>query len=352
MAPNTLDDRKRRILKVITDDYIASAEPVGSRTIARKYNLGLSPATIRNEMADLEEEGYLQQPHTSSGRIPSDLGYRYYVDALMERRHLRTEEMEAIKRKLAEREHVLDSLIHHVAHILAQITRYPSMILPPNNVSALFKCIRLVKLNERNILLLVVSNTGQVENKIIDCEFDLSELEIEQLSDLLNKQLYNRSIFDVKETLAKEIAKQMKSTNEFFHRACQALIDGMRTEGAGQVVMDGASQILDQPEFTERDHFRPLLNLLEQEESLYRLLAAGGQGGLTVSIGQENKDQAVHECSVVTAVYEINGRTLGTIGVLGPTRMDYAKVLTVVEFMASHLSSILNNMAGSRRGPA
>ncbi len=347
MATEIMDERKKRILKVITDDYIASAEPVGSRTIARKYDLGLSPATIRNEMADLEEEGYLQQPHTSAGRIPSDRGYRYYVDALMERRRLRADEITLISRELAAKERALDQVIHQAARVLAQFTRYPSLVLTPGRESAVIKHVQLVRLGDCNVVVLIVTDTGRVESKIIECESGLDCAELDRLSNLLNDRLFNHPVSELKRSILQEIRAQMQSESRLFHQALQALIGGVQMGGGEQVVTDGAAQILDQPEFAARDRFRPLLNLLGQEQSLHRLLqeTAGGER-VNVSIGQENKEEAVRDCSVVTATYEVNQRSVGIIGVLGPTRMDYAKVLTVVEFMATHLSAILNDLAG------
>lgn len=346
MAPDTMDERKRKILKVITDDYIASAEPVGSRTIARKYDLGLSPATIRNEMADLEEEGYLEQPHTSAGRIPSDRGYRYYVDALLERRRLRPEEMELIGREMAAKERALDHLVHQAARVLSQFTRYPSLILAPDRRTAVLKHVRLVRLNERNILVLIVTDTGQVENKIVECDPSLSLSELERISNALNDFLSDRPIAEINLSLVARVKDAIQSQHRFFHQAMQALVESMRMNVADQLVTDGATKILDQPEFAERERFKPLLSLLSEEQALYRMLTTGCLDGVKVTIGQENKEEAARDCSVVTATYEVNERSVGVIGVLGPTRMDYGKVMAVVEFMASHLSAILNDMAG------
>ncbi len=347
MAPDRLDERKRRILKVVTDDYIASAEPVGSRTIARKYDLGLSPATIRNEMADLEEEGYLQQPHTSAGRIPSDRGYRYYVDALMERRRLRPEEMSAIKRELDARECAINTLIHQAVRVLAQFTHFPSLISSPETRKALFQHIRLIPMNDRRILVILVTDTGQVEHRMLDGHFDMGEKELERLSNAMNQLLYRSPLTQLKANLEQELKQRVLGGEKLFHQALQALIEGMPVDGSEQMIMDGAVQILDQPEFTDRERFRPLLNLLEQEEALYHLFTeTAGPNRLKVSIGQENRERAMQDCSVVTATYEMRGRAMGIIGVLGPTRMDYARVMAAVEFMAAHLSLILNDLAG------
>lgn len=347
MTREIMDERKKRILRVITDDYIASAEPVGSRTIARKYDLGLSPATIRNEMADLEEEGYLQQPHTSAGRVPSDRGYRYYVDALMERRRLRPEEVAAVKREMVARERALHNVIHQTARVLSQFTHYPSLVLTPDRYSAVFKYVRLLRLNEGNVLVLMVTDTGQVENKVIECDPGLSDSEFEHLSNMLNERLHDHPVGAVKVSLENEIQVQMQARDELFHQAMQALVEGSHLDISEQVVTDGAAQILNQPEFAGRERFLPLLKLLEQEDSLYHLLIdSSGPERVKVSIGQENKERAVRDCSVVTAAYSVHDRPVGIIGVLGPTRMDYTKVFAVVEFMASHLSAILSDLAG------
>ncbi|MGE5527896.1 MAG: heat-inducible transcriptional repressor HrcA [Patescibacteria group bacterium] len=346
MARHELDERKRRILKAITDDYIASAEPVGSRTIARKYNLGLSPATIRNEMADLEEEGYLQQPHTSSGRIPSDRGYRYYVDALMEKRRLRPDEIEAIEQELAVRERALTSVMRKAARVLAQFTLYPAVVSPPNRKIALFKHIRLIRLNERNVMVLIVTDTGLVENKVIECEQNLDDNELERFSNMLNESLRDRPLREFDLALAQNILERMRLSDLFFRRTLQALIEGTQANAPNKLVMDGKTRILDQPEFADRQKVRPLLGLLEQEEMLYRLLSESCPGGVKVSIGQENMEEAMRDCSVVTAAYAVHERPVGIIAVLGPTRMDYGKILAVVEFIAAHLTSVLNDLAG------
>lgn len=348
MAQGIMDERKRRILKVVTDDYIASAEPVGSRTIARKYDLGLSPATIRNEMADLEEEGYLEQPHTSAGRIPSDRGYRYYVNELMERRRLRPDEIERIVRGMSARERAIDHLIHQAARVLAQFTHYPSLILAPDKQNAVIKHVRLIRLGERSVLLLLVTNTGQVENKVIDCYPDLHDSDLEKLSGLLNERLYNRPLVEIRTALEREMGASLHCPPDLFRRTIEALVEAARIDAVEQVVTDGAAQILDQPEFAERQRFRPLLDLLEEEQALYRLLTeSAGPERVKVTIGEENKEEAVRNCSVVTATYEAGPRSVGIIGVLGPTRMDYAKVLAAVEFMAAHLSRLLSELTGS-----
>lgn len=344
MASN-LDNRKKRILKVLTDDYIASAEPVGSRTIARRYNLGLSPATIRNEMADLEEEGFLEQPHTSAGRIPSEQGYRYYVDALMSLQKLTEGEVERIYLELDKHHQQFEAIVHQTSKILVHMTRYPSLVLSPQSETAIFRHIQLVRLSDSTILVLIITDTGYVENKVIEFEGGISDVELDRISRVLNQKLRGISLRDLRTTVLNEIRNELIYRQEFFNEAVKMLIKAITVNGAKErVYIDGATKILEQPEFSEIQKFKPLMDVLEQEDHLYKLLSQNLNRGAFVKIGNENKSLGLNDCSVVTASYEIAGRTVGVIGVLGPTRMDYAKVLPIVEHTAAVLSELLTQM--------
>jgi heat-inducible transcriptional repressor len=336
-----LDDRKKSILKVVTDDYIASAEPVGSRTIARRYNLGLSPATIRNEMADLEESGYLEQPHTSAGRIPSEIGYRYYVDALLSRQSLSQHDIEGIYKEMEGYQQEIESIIHQTSKILVQMTKYPSVILSPQSQSAIFRHIQLVKLSAVNVLVLIVTDTGYVENKIIELKTEVSAEELDRISDLLNRKLRGVSLKNLQSSLINDIQSELVLHDQFFNESMKLLIKAIANRTKERVYIDGAIKILEQPEFTDIQKFKPLMNALEEEERLYKILSSNPGRGAQVKIGHENEAPGLNDCSVITSSYEIGGRTVGVIGVLGPTRMDYAKVLPIVEYTSSILSELL-----------
>lgn len=349
MASN-LDPRKKKILKVITDDYIASAEPVGSRTIARRYDLGLSPATIRNEMADLEESGFLEQPHTSAGRIPSEQGYRYYVDTLMSLRQLSNEEIERMHLELDTHQRELEKIIQQTSKLLVQMTQYPSLVLSPQMETAIFRHIQLVRLSESTILVLIVTDTGYVENKVIEFEGGISDLELDRISSVLNQKLRGISLKDLRSSLLKEIHAELIMHQEFFDEAVKLLVKAIAGNSSKErVYIDGATKILAQPEFAEIEKFKPLMDALDEEERLYKILSQSVDRGAQVKIGNENKSLGLSDCSVVTASYEIAGRVVGVIGVLGPTRMDYAKVVPIVENIADILSELLTQM--SRRYP-
>ncbi|HYH05298.1 MAG TPA: heat-inducible transcriptional repressor HrcA [Bacillota bacterium] len=341
-----LDKRKKLILKVVTDDYIESAEPVGSRTIARKYELGLSPATIRNEMADLEENGYLEQPHTSAGRIPSEMGYRYYVDTLMSLQKLSKQEIESIHLELEKHHHQVETIIHQTSKILVQMTQYPSLILSPHFQSALFRHIQLIRLASNTVLVLIVTDTGYVENKVIEFEGDISDNDLDRISFLLNQKLRGLNLQDIRSSLLNEIRSELSFHEEFFNEALKLLLKiANHTPGSKERVhLDGATKILDQPEFSDLKKFKPLMDILEEEDKLYNLLSLHTDRGPQVKIGHENENLGIKDCSVVTASYEIAGRPVGVIGVLGPTRMEYAKVLPVVEYTAGILSELLTQI--------
>jgi heat-inducible transcriptional repressor len=348
MNGRELDPRKELILKVVTDDYIESAEPVGSRTIARKYNLGLSPATIRNEMADLEENGYLQQPHISAGRIPSHQGYRYYVDSLMKQQALNKKELQVIQsciNNLTMDLDELDLLLQQTVKVLAQITRYPSLMLGPKLQPSVFTHVQLIPLNEHNILVLVVTNMGVIENKLITVDVPVSQMDLDRISYVLNKKLRGKTFDKLKTSFISELREEMEVHDSLFHKAIHLLLRTLESRDKDRIYLDGIINILDHPEFKELEKFKSLMEMMDEEESIYRMLEkTSGHQGLQISIGEEIEEEAFQQCSVVTATYEIGGKVVGTIGVLGPTRMDYGHVVAVVDFVSHYLSKVLSDM--------
>jgi heat-inducible transcriptional repressor len=348
---NHLDKRKKMILKVVTDDYIESAEPVGSRTIARKHDLGLSPATIRNEMADLEESGFLEQPHTSAGRIPSQMGYRYYVDVLMSLQHLSEKDIESIHQELEKHQHQTETIIHQTSKVLVQMTQYPSLVLTPHFKSACFRHVQLIRLAPNAVLVLFVTDTGIVENKVIEFEGDISDQDLDRISLLLNQKLRGVNLKDLRGSLLNEIRSELAFHEAFFNESLKFLIKlaSQTLENKERVYLDGTTKILEQPEFADLKKFKPLMDILEEEDKLYKILSTDVTRGASVKIGDENEDLGISDCSMVTASYEIAGRPVGVIGVLGPIRMEYGKVLPVVEYTAAILSELLTHIVKRRR---
>ncbi|MDQ0286453.1 heat-inducible transcriptional repressor [Desulfofundulus luciae] len=342
-----MDARKQDILLAIITDYIATAEPVGSRTIARKYRLGISPATIRNEMADLEEMGYIEQPHTSAGRIPSELGYRYYVDYLMKRQELTVEEEELIRKSYRQKVRDVGEVIQRTGQLLSQLTQYAAMVLPPKIGTSSFKYIRLVQLGPEQAMLVAIMDSGTVHHRIIDIPSGITSEDLETISTVLNAKLQGRTMDSIKLTLVKEIYFELVKHKHIIELAMELLQDSLTRQPEDRIYLGGILNILNQPEFHNVEKVKTLLSLLEQENLLCNLLADDvGKEGVTVRIGREIRCRQMSNCSMVVATYRLKGKPVGSIGVLGPTRMDYARVVTVVEHLTKNLSRALEDLLG------
>lgn len=335
-----MDDRKKQILQAITDDYIASAEPVGSRTIARKYRLGVSPATIRNEMADLEDAGYLEQPHTSAGRIPSDKGYRFYVDALMDPAEIPPEERFRLQFEVASRQRAADEMIHHTARLLSLLTRYTSVVLVPAISETICRHVQLVPIDANHLLVVLVTEPGFVQNRIIEVSEPIDVELIEHLNAVLRNHLRGVTLRDVTGTVIAGLRAEIDN-NPLFYAVMDLISEGLERDD--QVYLEGAINIFEHPEFRDVERAKVLLRLLEEREAMSGLLAQlGSRPGLTVTIGSENPRTEMQECSLVTAAYSSGGHVIGILGLIGPTRMDYARVVSMVEYVAESLSELLS----------
>ncbi|MEJ8548037.1 heat-inducible transcriptional repressor HrcA [Brevibacillus borstelensis] len=337
-----LSDRQRLILNAIVDNYIHSAEPVGSRTISKKDGIGFSSATIRNEMADLEELGYLEQPHTSAGRVPSTKGYRFYVDNLIQPHLLNDLELGKLKQLFAERIHHFEQVIEYTAQILSHMTNYTAIVLGPEIFEHRLKHIQIVPLNEEQAVAIVVTNTGRVENKLIDLPSGVRPQEIEKLVNILNTKLSEVPLWQLRQRLYQEIAGEMRRHVEQYEEMLHILEDSLTQEETDRVYLRGATKIMNQPEFRDVNKVKDILELLERNDQLIHLFGAPAEG-LTVRIGQENELDAIKQCSIITTSYSLGGKPVGMVGILGPTRMEYSKVITVLNYLAAGLSQMLTS---------
>ncbi len=341
----TLDERKQKVLQAVVKDYVSTAEPVGSRTIAKKYDLGVSPATIRNEMADLEELGYIEQPHTSAGRIPSTRGYRYYVDCLMKRKELSEEEKETILRGYKSKVRDIAAVLHLTNNIISGITNYTSLVLGPQFNKSNLRHVQLMPLDNGKALVVVVANNGMVQTKMIDLPQTVNETDLQKVSQIMNAKLQGLSLEDIKLTLIKEIYFELSKHKHIFNAAIDLIQETLNLNLEEKVYLSGALNILNQPEFRDVNKVKTLLSLLEQEKILKEILSdrSGPEDRINVKIGGENKVEGLQDCSTVTATYQINGKVIGSVGIIGPTRMDYENAVTIVEFMTQHLSEVLKD---------
>ena len=337
-----LNERKKKILQIIIEDYISSAEPVGSRTIARKYDLGLSPATIRNEMSDLELLGYLQQPHTSAGRIPSAQAYRFYVDALIEPGTLTDNDMALIDGWYNERRRNIDDIFQSTAKILSRMTQNVSMVLTNQQTIANFCYLKFLPLDSQHAILCIVADDGSIDTNVVDIPLGMSSEEMDYLAGKMSKLLEDRNLSDISVEILQNVHTDVVEDKLIFSSLLQAVrkMTGRRQEQ--KVFLGGTKQLLNQPEFRDVERVRNLLGILEEEKVLKDLLQGGEDSGLKVTIGSENKFTGIQDCSMVQATYRLNGQIVGTMAVLGPTRMEYGKVISVMDYLHKYLKTILD----------
>lgn len=337
-----LNERKKKILQIIIEDYISSAEPVGSRTIARKYDLGLSPATIRNEMSDLELLGYLEQPHTSAGRIPSAQAYRFYVDALIEPGTLTDNDMALIDGWYNEHRRNIDDIFQSTAKILSRMTQNVSMVLTNQQTIANFCYLKFLLLDSQHAILCIVADDGSIDTNVVDIPLGMSSEEMDYLAGKMSKLLEDRNLSDISVEILQNVHTDVVEDKLIFSSLLQAVrkMTGRRQEQ--KVFLGGTKQLLNQPEFRDVERVRNLLGILEEEKVLKDLLQGGEDSGLKVTIGSENKFTGIQDCSMVQATYRLNGQIVGTMAVLGPTRMEYGKVISVMDYLHKYLKTILD----------
>lgn len=337
-----LDERKRQVLQAIIDDYISTAEPIGSRTIARKAGLGVSPATIRNEMSDLEALGFLEQPHASAGRIPSVKGYRFYVDCLMGPQQVSDHDTALINQWFQQKVRRLDEAFQETVRALSRITRNVSLLLAPQTTMCKFKYLQFLPFDETRVVVILVTDIGVMENRLMDIPPGTSTEELQRISGAMNHWLCGVAIPDIKASLLEQIKAEILPRPELLDNALALIKEATGGQSTGEkMYLGGASQLLAQPEFRDVTKVRNLLSMLEEERLLCDILHTQDGNGVIVTIGQENKHSEIQDCSVIQASFRIDGQTVGTLAVLGPTRMEYARTMAAIEFMQKHMEQIL-----------
>ena len=337
-----LDERKMKILKAIIRNYMETGEPVGSRTISKDSDLQLSSATIRNEMSDLEELGLIIQPHTSAGRIPSDKGYRLYVDTMMEEKE---KEVTELKEFMVQKVDRLELLLKQMAKLLAMNTNYATMISAPNYHHNKLKYIQLSKVDEYKLLAVIVVEGNIVKNTILDVNLDLSDEVLLSLNLLLNTSLNGLSLEEINLGLITKLKDEAGEYSFIVQQVLEAVSDAIKIDEAEpQIYTSGTNNIFKYPELSESKKASELIYTLEEKQQLVNLITDSldqdGKQGIQVYIGNETPIQAMKNCSVVTATYELGENIHGTIGVIGPRRMDYEKVVTTLKNLMSQINEI------------
>ena len=336
-----LDERKIKILNAIIQTYLETGEPVGSRTISRFTDLKLSSATIRNEMSDLEEMGYILQPHTSAGRIPSDKGYRFYVDNLMK---VKSEEVVRQNEMMVQKVDKLEQVLKQVVKLLATNTNYASLITAPQSQKNKLKFIQLTRVNEEQILAVMMLEGNIIKNKILTVDELVEEEEVVKLNLLLNTYLQGLSLQEINMELLQTMKRQAQGHRKIIGDLIDTIVEAIQEEDDTEIYTSGTTNLLKYPELADREKAGQLLYTLEEKQGLNELNTAGendeNKHGIQVYIGSESPVQSMKDCSIVTATYELEEGVQGTIGIIGPKRMDYKKVVNNLETVMTQLDTI------------
>jgi heat-inducible transcriptional repressor len=342
-----LSERKLKILQAIISDFIKTAEPVGSRTLSKKFDLGISPATIRNEMADLEEMGYLTHPHTSAGRVPSEMAYRLYVNEMMGKSELSDEMKTAISNQLYDNVMELEKTVQHAAKILSDITNLTSFAMTPTKERDTLKYINLLPVDETTVVLMIVSDSGKVSNTALRLNAPYTEENLELLSKTMT---YNFRGKTISEALASNIIESVRTDMEAMSGLAQNVMPNfMRTLEQMldvNLYMDGLTNIFSIPEYnSDIDRAKTFLEMLGKKDDFTKTLV-NRENGVMITIGHENTDDTMKDCSVITATYHVNGELAGKIGVIGPTRMQYGEITSVIEYLTDNISNAFKLTGG------
>ena len=346
-----MDERKKRILQAIIDDYIDTAEPIGSRTIARKHELGLSSATIRNEMADLEEMGYLAQPHTSAGRVPSDKGYRLYVDKLMPAHDLKAEDIEKLRSEMELRINELSQLLRQASAVLSRFTKYTSMAISPQLRASTIKAIQVVPIEPGKALVIVVNNADIVRNGLVKISEYIKPEALIKISNILNNKLSGLAIQQVNLHIIKDLERETGVPGEILMPILDGAADCIEQIDNQEVFVEGTTNILNYPEFRDVVKAREFMSMIDEKTSICKaLLDNVAPEGIVVRIGNENDLSGIKDCSLITINYNIAGTLNGTIGIIGPTRMEYPKVISSLRYVRKIVSDEINRLMGQEPG--
>ena len=339
----TLSEREKQILANLINYYIQSADPVGSRVIANKFKMGLSSATIRNTLQDLEELGLVEQPHTSAGRVPTDIGYCVYVDYLLKPERLDSAEELAIRLAILKEGRGINEILGQTAKILGEITAQLGVTIAPKFEEARLRNVRLIPIAEGRVMVVAITSSGLVRSVILEIEASFSDSSLIEVEAVLNERLSGLSLANIRDTISKRMA-DVTGHGRLINLVIDSK-DRIWTEDRGdEIHFAGADQLLRMPEFADRERLSRLIKLLEDGKVLGEFLNQAGEEGLVITIGRENRIREIINCSVVTSTYKV-GTITGTIGVIGPTRMPYSKLVSVVEYTARSITEVLAGLA-------
>lgn len=331
-----LDDRKKQVLQSVIEEYISTAEPVSSGTIVEKYDLGFSSATIRNDMAELEHEGYLEKPHTSAGRIPSVKGYRFYVDELLNDENISLEEIQYIKTQLETKVNEIEDLTRITTNTISDITHYATVAIGPNSNNNLIKDIKFILLGERMLMAVILTENGAIKETIIKYDEDINQNQVEGLNFTFNNKLRGKPLEKIDKPMEEYILSTMSDQVNVIKPIIQQMNKAI--EESDKIYLKGANNVFDFPEFKKVDTARNFLSILDTKEEMLEVLNSGLAKDINVYIGEENEKEELKDLSIVTFKHTVGGKDLGTIGIIGPKRMDYSKVISIMKYINKKLN--------------
>ena len=331
-----LDDRKKKVLQAIVEEYVNTAEPVSSNALIKKYDLNCSSATIRNEMAELEKTGMLDKMHTSSGRVPSAKGYRYYIDELLKDDNISLEEVKYISDKLETKVHEIEDLTKIAANTISEITHYTTVTIGPKANEQIIQEIKFVLLGTKMLLAVIMTDTGLVKETIIKFDEEINEKQVETLNYMFNNKLRGKSLNEInkplEEYLYQEMADMVKVIKPIIEQIKKVLFE------ENEIHMQGARRELDLPEFNSLQVAKNFVNILDEKELIADMLNSGFAEDINVYIGGENEDEKLKDFSMVTFKHKVGNKDIGTIGIIGPKRMDYSKVISIMKYISKKLN--------------
>lgn len=338
-----LNERKLKILQAIIQDYIETAAPVGSRTLSKRYDLGVSPATIRNEMADLEDLGFIIQPYTSAGRVPSDKAYRLYVDQFMSLRKIKAIEQDRLVLGLLREIGEIEQILQYSSKILSQLTNYTAIALAPQIKEDRLKYVQLIPVDGKHIVMVIITDNGIIKKPVIRLNDEISESNIQTISNFLNDKLHGLPIKNIETELVKVLNEEFMHFSNMIKKIIPEIFQSLDETSNIDVFLNGAMNIFNFPEYNDILKAKSFLKLLEEKELLSNLITSFEDEGLSISIGSENIYQEVKDCSLVTATYKVDDTILGWLSVIGPTRMDYSTVVSVMTQVSEFIMGLLNS---------
>ena len=331
-----MDERKKKILQAVIDEYVNTAEPVSSAALVEKYGLNYSSATVRNELAELEKKGYLDKTHTSSGRIPSEKGYRFYVDELIKEDDIPLEEMKYIQSKLSTKVNEIEDLAKIATSTLSEITHYTTVAIGPKVETQIIEEIKFVLLGTRMLMVVIVTDSGLVKETIIKYDEDITQSQIETLNNLFNSKLKGKPLSKIDKPMEEYILSEINYSIDVI----KPIIDQINkiVDEAETIYLEGANKAFDLPEFKSLELAKNFVNVLDEKELMLDILDSGMAKDINVYIGDENDKEELKDFSVVTFKHSIGDKELGTIGIIGPKRMNYSKVISVMKYISKKIS--------------